>query len=64
MRVAMAYHPEGRVEDYTDAFLATLGVFLFMVFWTIAAVVGFLWVMLTAYALDHLFLWIGRRRIR
>ena len=36
--------PPGRVENYTDAFLGTLGVLLFMVFWMIAALAGYLWV--------------------
>ena len=58
----MSHEPIRRVEDYTDAFLTTLGVFLFMVFWMIAAVLGYAWVALTAYIIDHLFKWIGRRR--
>lgn len=33
--------PIQRVEDYTDAFLTTLGVLLFMVFWMIAAALGY-----------------------
>ncbi|MEJ6403510.1 hypothetical protein [Yoonia sp. 2307UL14-13] len=56
----MAYEPRQSVEDYTDAFLATLGVFLFMVFWMIAAALGYTWVVLTAYGLDHVFRWVGR----
>lgn len=58
----MSYQPKGRVENYTDAFLATLGVLLFMGLWTIGAMLGFLWVMITAYAMDHLLRWIGRRK--
>ena len=54
--------PIDTVEDYTDAFLTTLGVFLFMSFWVIAAALGYLWVMITAYGLDLLFKWIGRLR--
>ena len=54
--------PIDSVEDYTDAFLTTLGVFLFMSFWVIAAALGYLWVMVTAYGLDLLFKWIGRLR--
>ena len=50
------------VENYKDAFLTTLGVLLFMAFWIIAAAFGYLWVMMTAYGLDHLFKWIGRLR--
>lgn len=58
----MAYEPRQSVENYTSAFLTVLGFFLFMVFWTIAAVLGFLWVLVTAWGLDQLFRWIGRRR--
>ncbi len=54
--------PIQRVEDYTDAFLTTLGVFLFMAFWMIAATLGSLWVAVTAYCLDQLFRWVGRLR--
>lgn len=56
----MSYPPTDPVEDYTDAFLTTLGFFLFMVFWMIAAALGYAWVVMTAYGLDHLFKWIGR----
>lgn len=44
------------VQNYTDAFFAMLGVILFMVFWTIAAVAGYVWVFVTAFGVD----WIGR----
>jgi threonine/homoserine/homoserine lactone efflux protein len=56
----MQQYPIRRVEDYTDAFLTTLGVFLFVVFWMIAAALGYLWVAVTAYSVNHLFKWIGR----
>ena len=56
--------PIDHVEDYTDAFLTTLGVFLFMVFWMIAAAMGYLWVAISAYILDLSFKWIGYRRAR
>lgn len=59
----MSYRqPMGRVEDYTDAFLTAFGVLLFMAFWMIAAALGYVWVAITAYGLDHLFQWIGRLR--
>lgn len=59
----MSYHkPIDRVEDYTDAFLTTFGVFLFMVFWMIAAALGYLWVAIVAYGLDLCFKWIGHKR--
>jgi len=57
----MSYQrPIGTVEDYTDAFLGTLWVFLFMAFWVIAAVAGYLWVAATAYGLTQLFKWFDR----
>jgi len=54
----MQHHPRP-VENYTDAFLTTLGVFLFMVFWMIAAVLGYAWVAMTAYVIDVVFKLIG-----
>ena len=36
----MSHRPIQAVEDYTDAFLGTLWVFLFMGFWVIAAAFG------------------------
>ena len=54
--------PVAAVEDYTNAFLATLWLFLFMSFWVIAAALGYLWVAITAYGLNEFFKWIGRRR--
>jgi threonine/homoserine/homoserine lactone efflux protein len=56
----MSQHPIRQVENYTDAFLTTLGVFLFMAFWMIAAALGYAWVAVTAYGVDHIFKWIGR----
>ena len=53
--------PVEAVEDYTNAFLATLWVFLFMSFWVIAAALGYIWVAITAYGLNEVFKWIGRR---
>ena len=58
----MHHQPIREVEDYTDAFLGTLWVILFMGFWVIAAAFGYLWVAVTAYGLNHLFKWIGRIR--
>lgn len=43
-----------RVENYTSAFLATAGMILFMAFFTLAATVGFVWVVLSAVLLDGL----------
>ena len=55
----MSHRPIQAVEDYTDAFLGTLFVFLFMGFWVIAAAAGYLWVAVTAYGLNQFFKWIG-----
>lgn len=58
----MSYRrPVEAVEDYTNAFLATLWVVLFMSFWVIAAALGYIWVAITAYGLNAFFKWIGRR---
>ena len=56
----MSYQPHGRVENYTDAFLASLSVLLFMAFWTIAVLMGFAWVVLTAWGIARLIDRIGR----
>jgi threonine/homoserine/homoserine lactone efflux protein len=58
----MSQHTIRSVENYTDAFLTTLGVFLFMAFWVIAAAFGYLWVAMTACGLDYILKWIGRLR--
>lgn len=54
--------PPGRVPDYTQAFLVTCGVILFMAFWTIAALFGWLWVALTATGIDRVLAFWSRRR--
>lgn len=51
-----------QADDYTDAFLVTLGVLLFISFWMIAAAYGYVWLAVTAYSIDHGIKWIGRRR--
>ena len=43
-----------RVENYTTAFLTTAGLILFMAFFTIAATLGFVWVVLSAALIDAL----------
>ena len=57
----MRHHPQP-VEDYTNAFLASFGLLLFMAFWVIATVAGFLWVVLVATGLDRAFRLIRRGR--
>lgn len=56
---AMRDQHSGQAPDYTDAFLVSAGVVLFMTFWMIAVLAGHLWVWLTATALD-----VGIRRLR
>lgn len=41
-----------KVENYTNAFLVTVGLMLFMAFFTLAAIKGFVWVMLSAALID------------
>lgn len=58
----MSYRrPVDSVQDYTDAFLVWFGVLLFMSFWMIAVVLGYIWVVIIAFSLNGLFKWIGRR---
>ena len=56
----MRDHDRSPAPDFTRAFLVTLGLILFMAFWTIAAVAGFLWVLLWALVIDRAIL-IGAR---
>lgn len=53
-------HPQP-VENYTDAFLATAGGILVMGFWVIAALAGYLWVALIAWAINRAITWLGAR---
>lgn len=48
----MKNYPD-RVENYTNAFLVTAAGILFMVFWTIASTVGFIWVVISGALLDR-----------
>lgn len=48
--------------NYSQAFLVTLGFLLFMTFWTIAALAGFIWVLLSAAAIDRAILFGARLR--
>jgi hypothetical protein len=56
------YHYPRRVEDYTTPFLWMVGVLLFMVFWTIAAVAGFFWVLISAAGIELALRTLGARR--
>ena len=51
----MSYHrpPPREVENFTGPFLVTLGLIFFMAFLTIAAVAGFLWVLLTSVLIER-----------
>jgi len=50
--------PTGRVADFTDAFLVSFGVLVFILLWTISILFGFLWAVASAYVcnigLSHL----------
>jgi len=50
------------VENYTNAFLWSFWLLLFMTFWVMAAIWGFFVVFATAWALDRLFTWPWRQR--
>lgn len=56
-------HPQP-VEDYTNAFLAMAWWILFMFFFTLAAIAGFLWVAVVATGLSRLITFFGRRVAR
>lgn len=47
----MRKYPD-RVENYTNAFLVSSAVILFMAFFTIAATAGTIWMLLTAALID------------
>ena len=51
------------VENYTTPFLVITGVTLFMAFFTLAAVKGIVWVMLSAALIDT-FIRAGEARLR
>jgi len=46
--------PYKSVKNYTNAFLITVGLVLFMAFFTLAATKGFVWVVLSAALIDGL----------
>lgn len=54
-------HPSA-VENYTDAFLWSLWLLLFMVFFVMTAFVGILWALLTALTLNLCITYLVRRR--
>ncbi|WP_179141919.1 hypothetical protein [Salibaculum halophilum] len=56
------YHYPRRVENYTTPFLWMVGVLLFMVFWTIASVAGFFWVVISATGIELGLRALGTRR--
>ena len=54
-------HPQP-VEDYTQAFLGVSGLLLFMGLWVVAAISGFVWVVLWTAAIDLLLQLVRRGR--
>lgn len=57
----MRHYPT-TVENYTNPFLVVSGLILFMGFFTLAATVGFLWVVLSAATIDT-FIRAGQTRL-
>ncbi len=57
----MQNDPIGSAPDYTNAFLAMSGLILFMTFFVMAAALGYLWVFLTAFGLNKVIGWVGRK---
>lgn len=55
-------HIPKRVQNYTNAFLGMMALILFMAFWVMAALWGFLSVLLGAAAINALIRLIGRDR--
>lgn len=51
----MRQHTTGRAPDYTDAFLVSFGVLLFIGLWMITAMLGFVWAVAAAYGINRLF---------
>lgn len=47
-----AQKPPGRVDDFTDAFLVSFGVIVFLILLMIHAALGFIWAVLAGYACD------------
>lgn len=45
--------PPREVENYTGAFLVSFGFLLFMAFWTLATLAGFVWVLITGVILNQ-----------
>jgi len=56
-------HPKA-VENYTDAFLGTLGLLLFMIFFVIASFAGIIWALITGFVLNRGITYLLRRRSR
>lgn len=56
----MRQHPQA-VEDYTNAFLVSFGVLLFMTLLTVASLAGGLWMFLTAAVINRVITWRARR---
>jgi len=54
-------HP-GRVENFTDAFLVSFGVVVFMALWTVNVLLGFIYALLVAYGSDKIMTLINRKR--
>ncbi|MFQ6549522.1 hypothetical protein AADZ90_016335 [Aestuariibius sp. 2305UL40-4] len=49
----MQHHHPGEAPDYTNAFLAMMGLIVFMSLFVVAALFGFLWVIFSAVGFDR-----------
>jgi len=54
--------PPRRVENYTSAFLVSFGVLIFMSFWTIATLAGFIWVLISTAVFEGALRLVAQRR--
>ncbi len=54
-------HP-GEVEDFTNAFLVSFGVIVFIALWAVSVILGFIWALMSAYGTDKALSRWSRRR--
>lgn len=51
------------VENYTDAFLWTCALLLFMTFFVLVTIIGFIWTIFTAFGLNIALTYFARYRL-
>ncbi|MDP5085758.1 MAG: hypothetical protein NWQ23_10085 [Yoonia sp.] len=57
----MSRHSIRPAPDYTDAFLVSFGVLIFMFLWMITAMLGFVWGIAAGYGINWLFQRLSRK---